>query len=125
MHSVDTDRFEEMVREAIDALPDNFRTQIANVDFGIEEWARPDDYARTRISPNATLLGVYRGIPLTRRGAHYNLALPDTIIIFQQPLQRLAHDEQDLAARVHHVVRHEVAHYFGISDARLHELDAY
>ncbi len=125
MHSVDPERFQEMVLQAIDALPENFRAKIANVDFGIEDWARPDDYARTKTSPSAMLLGVYRGIPLTRRGAHYNLALPDTIIIFQQPLERLARDEADLADRVHHVVRHEVAHYFGISDARLHELDAY
>lgn len=125
MQPVDTERFEELVRDAVDALPENFRAQIANVDFGIEDWARPEDYARTRTSPNAMLLGVYRGIPLTRRGAHYNLALPDTIIIFQQPLERLARDEADLADRVHHVVRHEVAHYFGISDARLRELDAY
>jgi predicted Zn-dependent protease with MMP-like domain len=53
------------------------------------------------------------------------MTLPDTIVIFQQPIMRLARDEADLEQRVRHVVHHEVAHYFGISDARLHELGAY
>jgi predicted Zn-dependent protease with MMP-like domain len=125
MYAVDRDTFVEMVARAMDDLPREFREQVANVDVAVEDAARPDDYARTRSPAGSTLLGVYRGIPLTRRGAHYNMALPDTIVIFQQPLQRLARDERDLEARVHRVVRHEIAHYFGISDERLHELEAY
>ena len=71
------------------------------------------------------LLGVYRGVPLTktRRLLQHDAARP--IVVFRQPLQRLARDEADLRDRVAHVVRHEVAHYFGISDARLREIDAY
>jgi predicted Zn-dependent protease with MMP-like domain len=53
------------------------------------------------------------------------MALPDTIVIFQLPIQRMARDEADLERRVARVVRHEIAHYFGISDERLHELEAY
>ena len=68
---------------------------------------------------------MYRGIPLTKRGSHYNMAMPDRSVIFRQPLQQLAFDQRDLADRVAHVVRHEVAHYFGISDERLREIDAY
>ena len=126
MHEVEPDKFAEMVLEAADALPEAFRDRIANLEFSVEDWARPDDYARTRTSPEtAMLLGVYRGVPLTKRGGGYNMTLPDRIVVFRGPLQRLARDEDDLRARVAHVVRHEVAHYFGISDERLRELEAY
>ena len=125
MQPIDPEIFTAMVFEAVEDLPAQYRAQLRNVDIHVEDWARPDDYARTKTGPGSTLLGVYRGIPLTRRGHWYNLALPDTIVIFSGPLTRLAHDEADLRRRVERVVRHEIAHYFGISDARLHELDAY
>jgi predicted Zn-dependent protease with MMP-like domain len=125
MFEVNRDAFVDMVQRALDELPEAFRERIANVDIAVEDAARPDDYARTHSPVGSTLLGVYRGIPLTRRGAHYNMALPDTIVIFQLPIQRMARDEADLERRVARVVRHEIAHYFGISDERLHELEAY
>jgi predicted Zn-dependent protease with MMP-like domain len=125
MFSVERDQFVAMVLRAVEGLPQTFRERMQNVDIAVEEFAPPEDYARTRTPARSTLLGVYRGVPLTRRGAHYNMTLPDTIVIFQQPIQRLAHDEASLEAQVRRVVRHEVAHYFGISDDRLREIEAY
>jgi len=125
MHEVERAAFEGMVARAVDELPEAFRERIANVEFAVEEWARSDDYARVETPPSSTLLGVYRGVPLTRRGAGYHMALPDRIVIFQGPLQRMARGDDDLYERVRHVVRHEVAHYFGISDERLREIEAY
>ena len=125
MVEVDDETFDAMVVRAIEALPAQFGERLANVEFGVEDAARPDDYARMRVAPGATLLGVYRGVPLTRRGARYNMALPDSIVIFRTPLRRIARDEADLYERIAHVVRHEVAHYFGISDDRLREIEAY
>lgn len=124
MVEVDREAFAELVREAIEALPHEFRERL-DVDIVVEDVARPEDYARTRTPSGSTLLGVYRGVPLTRRGGHYNMAVPDRIAIFQRPIERLARDEDDLAVRVRRVVLHEVAHYFGISDERLREIDAY
>lgn len=124
MVEIERGAFEELVRQAVDGLPAEFRERM-DVDIVVEDAAHPDDYARTRTGPGSTLLGVYRGVPLTRRGGHYNMAVPDRIAIFRLPIQRLARDPDDLAARVHRVVRHEVAHYFGISDERLREIDAY
>jgi predicted Zn-dependent protease with MMP-like domain len=124
MHEVTLEEFEAMVRRGVEALPEEFGERIANVEFSVEEIARRSDYA-LGTAHNATLLGVYRGVPLTRRGAYYNMIAPDRVVIFRQPLQRLARDAADLEARVHHVVRHEVAHYFGISDERLREIGAY
>ena len=125
MYEVDRGAFEKLVIEAVDGLPPDFRDRIANVEFTVEEVARPDDRARVGLPPGAELLGVYRGVPLPKRHAGYNMALPDRIAIFQAPIQQLARDEDDLRARVRHVVRHEIAHYFGISDDRLREIDAY
>jgi predicted Zn-dependent protease with MMP-like domain len=125
MHEVTIDEFTDIVRRAVDSLPPEFADHIANVDFAVEDWARPEDYARTRSPRGSALLGLYRGIPLTHRTTSYNFALPDAIVIFRGPLMRLASDADDLERRVRQVVRHEVAHYFGISDDRLREIDAY
>ena len=124
MYKVDRETFEGLVNAAVEGLPENFRRRVTNVEFVVEDVARGADYARLG-GPGKTLLGVYRGIPLTRRGRGYHMAFPDRIVIFQQPIQSLARNEADLAERVEHVVRHEIAHYFGISDERLREIDAY
>jgi predicted Zn-dependent protease with MMP-like domain len=124
MYELDRADFESIVMDAVHALPDEFRQRIANLEFAVEDWARPTDYAN--ITPaGSTLLGVYRGVPLPKRGAGYNMLLPDRIVIFQQPLQRIATDGADLVNRIQHVVKHEIAHYFGISDDRLREIEAY
>lgn len=125
MFEVDRGAFEEMVIEAVNGLPPDFGDRIANVEFTVEDRARPEDLGRIGVPAGATLLGVYRGVPLTKRGAGYHMALPDRIVVFQEPLQWLARDADDLRERVRHVVRHEIAHYFGISDDRLREIDAY
>ena len=122
---VPLERFEEMVADAVHALPAEFGDRIENVAFSVEEHARPTDYGLSERPRGSVLLGVYRGVPLTRRTSGYHMAAPDTIVIFRQPLQRMATSELDLASRVAHVVRHEIAHYFGISDERLREIDAY
>jgi predicted Zn-dependent protease with MMP-like domain len=76
--------------------------------------------------PDDRLLGLYQGIPLTRRGAYYNAALPDKISIYRGPLERLYGDDPErLRAETKRVVLHEIAHHFGISDARLIEIDRY
>jgi predicted Zn-dependent protease with MMP-like domain len=125
MYEIDREQFEAIVTDAVRALPDEFRDRLANLEFAVEDWARIDDYERTGSPAGSTILGVYRGIPLPKRGAGYNMTLPDRIVIFQQPLQRLSTDASDLADRIQHVVKHEIAHYFGISDDRLREIDAY
>jgi predicted Zn-dependent protease with MMP-like domain len=125
MIEIDRERFESIVLDTIDRLPPAFGERISNLEFAVEDWAQPQDYARSGSPAGSVILGVYRGIPLPKRNSGYNMTLPDRIVIFQQPLQRIAHDEADLAERIAHVVRHEIAHYFGISDDRLREIEAY
>ena len=108
--------FEELVRDALDALPDDLRTRLSNVAVVVEDeppFGQP-------------LLGLYQGVPLTRRSSFYGGVLPDKITIFRGPLERLyGGDAARLEREVKRVVLHEVAHHFGISDERLVELDRY
>jgi predicted Zn-dependent protease with MMP-like domain len=108
--------FEQWVEEAIDALPSDLRTAMSNVEIVIED------------EPPAgqPLLGLYQGVPLTRRTSGYGAVAPDKISIYRGPLERLyGGDSAALRSQIRRVVLHEIAHHFGISDERLHELDRY
>ncbi len=121
---MDRERFEELVRSAVEALPEQFQEQLSNVEFHVEDRPGPELLQRAGVR-SGTLLGLYTGVPVTRRGQGYNMALPDRILIFKEPIESLCRDDEAVAKRVAQVVRHEVAHYFGISDRRLHEIGAY
>ena len=108
--------FEQAVRDGLDSLPRELRASMANVGIVVED------------EPPAgmPLLGLYEGVPLTRRGAFYGGVLPDKISIYRGPLERLyGADRERLRLEIRRVVLHEVAHHFGISDERLIELDRY
>jgi predicted Zn-dependent protease with MMP-like domain len=112
-------RFEEMVADALDEIPEDLAREMDNVAVIVEDWPTPAQLQGRR----GTLLGLYEGIDLTRRSPiGYAGVLPDRITIFRGPLCSLARDEQDLAARVRVTLIHEVAHHFGIDDERLEEL---
>jgi predicted Zn-dependent protease with MMP-like domain len=114
----DRARFEELVAEALDALPAWVLERISNVEVIVEERPPRDE---------PYLLGRYHGIPLTeRRDWSYAGVLPDTITLYRRTIEREARgDEARLREVVIHTVEHEVAHHFGISDDRLRELGAY
>lgn len=106
--------FEELAAEALDGLPEWVREKLENVDVVIEDEPPPD-------MPN--LLGLYHGIPLTQRGVDYTWALPDRITLYRSTIEDEADGDPDELKRiVEETVVHEVAHFFGISDERLHEL---
>ena len=108
--------FEEYAQDALDSLPADLRAQMSNVEIVVED--EPPRGSR--------LLGLYQGIPLTRRGSYYGGVLPDKITIYRGPLVRLYGDDpKRLRREVRRVVLHEVAHHFGISDERLIEIDRY
>ena len=124
MPFVERERFEELVRQALDGLPEDIAQRMSNVDVEVQDWATPAQLVSARVPAGATLLGLYQGIPLTRRTSGYNLVPPDRITIFQGPLERAARSDDDLIEHVRDVVVHEVAHHFGISDARLREIES-
>lgn len=106
------DRFEELVGDALDLVPAELARAIDNVVVLIEP-RNPED-------PH--LLGLYHGIALTERDSHYGGALPDTITVYRDAILDICADEAEVVDEVAVTVIHEIAHYFGIDDARLHEL---
>jgi predicted Zn-dependent protease with MMP-like domain len=108
--------FEGSVQEALDSLPPDLRAHMSNVEIVVEE----------EPPPGQRLLGLYQGVPLTKRGSNYGAVLPDKITIYRGPLVRLyGQKPETLRLEVRRVVLHEVAHHFGISDERLIEIDRY
>jgi predicted Zn-dependent protease with MMP-like domain len=108
--------FEDLVEDAVASLPADLRGFMSNVAVVIEE--EPPG--------GLPLLGLYQGVPLTRRTTAYGAVPPDKITIYRGPLERLTGGDPDrLRAQVRRVVLHEIAHHFGISDERLRELDRY
>jgi predicted Zn-dependent protease with MMP-like domain len=107
----------ELVEDAVDSLPTEFRDRLENVEFVVEETPRGDE-----VPGGGLLLGLYQGVPLPHRGDGGFGNLPDRIVIFRRPIEARARSGADLADLVREVVIHEVAHYFGIDDDRLEEL---
>lgn len=120
------EEFEALVIEAVEGLPPFFRDRMRNVEVLTQAWPTPYDLASADVEPGHTLLGLYTGIPLTERTGGYNLVSPDTITLFQGPIENEAGPDREAIRRlVRHVTIHEFAHHFGISDDRLRELGAY
>jgi predicted Zn-dependent protease with MMP-like domain len=117
---MDRQRFEYLVAQAVNSLPKEFRARLENVDVVVED--RPDPQ-QSGIKPGHTLLGLYEGVPLTRRGSHYGMVTPDIITIFQKPIESMFRGEDRIIAEIQRVVKHEIAHHFGISDAKLDQLE--
>jgi len=111
---VPADRFEELVADALDEIPDELAQLVDNVVVVVEEG--PAD---------GSLLGRYDGVPLTERDGWYgtgDLVMPDRVTIFRRPICAMADDEAEVVRQVGITVVHEIAHHFGIDDDRLEEL---
>jgi predicted Zn-dependent protease with MMP-like domain len=109
---VDEETFGRLVELALDGIPDGLRREMNNVSIAVEDLGA---------SPN--LLGLYQGIPLTRRSTtSYAGVMPDRITIYRLPILRRCQTMDDVVRQVRITVVHEVAHHFGIGDERLHEL---
>ncbi len=120
---MDRARFEELVAEAVARLPADFCNRLENVDVVVEEWPSRRHLDSARLKRGHTLLGLYQGVPLTRRGRGYGLVAPDKITIFQRPIEAQCRDESEIRDRIQRVVRHEIAHHFGTGEATLAQLE--
>ena len=120
---MDRERFQWLVAKAVASLPEGFRTKLENVDVVVEDWPTQGQLAEVGLRHRQTLLGLYQGVPLTKRGIHYGLVPPDKITIFQKPIEAKCRHDARIIAEIQKVVRHEIAHHFGIGDARLKQLE--
>ena len=119
---MNSERFERLVAEAVDSLPEEFRLRLENIDIVVKERPSPGQLADLGLKRGDTLLGLYQGVPLTNRGRSYGLVAPDIITIFKKPIESQCSNDAEIMTEVRGVVQHEIAHHFGISDARLRHL---
>ena len=115
--------FEELVQRALRKLPRDFKDKIKNVAVVVEDWADDETLADVGIEPPDTLYGLYRGIDLTRRDSGYGNVLPDTVTIYQGPIEEDCDDEEEMAELVRETVVHEIGHYFGLDDETMHRIE--
>jgi predicted Zn-dependent protease with MMP-like domain len=111
MLDVAPERFEELVSEALDGLPQQLGGMMRNVAVTVEHDDGPP-----------SLLGLYRGVPLTWRTSHYAGVLPDHITIYRRAICAICQTDAEVVDQVRRTVVHEIGHHFGIGDQRLHEL---
>lgn len=111
-----------MVSRAIDGIPPPYIDRLQNVAFIIEDEPTPKQSAELGLRCQDLLFGLYEGVPLPRRQGTTKL-LPDKITLFKKPLEAVSHNIDDLAKRVKHTVWHEVAHYYGLNHAKIHEIE--
>ena len=123
---ISQEHFEDLVEEALESIPDTLWANIDNLAVVVEEWPTASQRASVGMKEHGLLLGLYEGIPLTVRSHAYGMVTPDKITIFRGSILRVCPPTDDaIRAQVRRTVLHEIAHHFGISDERMHELGAY
>lgn len=122
---MDSAAFELYVEEALDGLPEGLRERLSNVVIVVEDEPDPQTRRRAGVRHGGQLLGFYHGIPLPQRSRGYNMVTPDRISIYRLPILSVCRTRREVRETVRRVVRHEIAHHFGIGDDRLREIGAY
>ena len=116
-------KFEALVERALRRLPRRFKDKLSNIAVVVEDWADDETLADVGIDPPDTLYGLYRGVDLTRRDSSYGNVLPDTITIYQGPIEEDCDTPEEMAEVVRETVVHELGHYFGLDDDELHRIE--
>lgn len=122
MITLSESRFQALVDQALADLPPDILQHLDNVAVTVADWPSRSEMKRARVSHPRQLFGLYEGIPLTRRGRDYTLVTPDRIILYRGPLLAANRSLAALRAQVRRTVVHEIAHHFGIQEARIREL---
>ena len=118
-----TAKFLELVREAIDDLPEEIGDYLDNVDVVVTDVPTRAQLMSAGVRSPYTLLGLYEGVPHTQRGAGYNLQAPDKITLFQRPIESVCRDDAEIRQQVRHTLLHELAHHFGFDEDEIRELE--
>ena len=118
--------FETIVEGVLEELPKEFKDKLQNIDIVIEEELDMEAVKRLGLGAKGRLLGLYQGIPLKDRTHYYGMVMPDKITLYKQNIERSCEaGGSDIRGEIRHVIQHEIAHHFGISDKRLKDLDIY
>jgi predicted Zn-dependent protease with MMP-like domain len=119
---VDDAQFQELINQALQELPGEHVQNIKNVAILYEDVPTPEQREELKLHCDQTLLGLYQGIPLSRRQGMTRV-LPDKITLFKKPLESQADTEDELREAIRHTLWHEIAHYYGLDHKKIHELE--
>ena len=122
MYKISPQKFESLVHDTVDGLPKIHKDKIANVGFFVRDMPSEDQAKRSKLLPGQMLLGLYEGVPLSQRGGDLKL-LPDTITLFQIPIEMSSNSLDELKKQVQNTVWHEVAHYFGLNHEMINAIE--
>jgi predicted Zn-dependent protease with MMP-like domain len=111
--------FEQLVDEAIASLPDEVLGWLDNVAIVVGGWPTPEQMAQAGLRPGALLFGLYVGVPKIQRGFTYGETVPDKIVIFQGPIERVYRTPDQIREQVRKTVLHEIGHHFGLGEGDL------
>jgi predicted Zn-dependent protease with MMP-like domain len=120
MFELGPEEFEKVIAEAIDSLPDEFKTKLDNVDVVVEE-VPPREVAR-KLPRGTLLLGLYQGVPQKRRTSQYGLVLPDKISLFKRNIEAISSSREDIHAQIRKTLLHEIGHHFSLTDGELRRM---
>ncbi|MEO6110168.1 MAG: metallopeptidase family protein [Candidatus Saccharimonadales bacterium] len=115
--------FDQLITRAMDELPQEYIKGLVNVAIVYAD--EPDQYQAKKagLREGNLLLGLYEGIPLTKRGAGYTFVLPDKITLFKWAIMTVSHDEASFFEQIKRTLWHEIAHYYGLDHDRIHKLE--
>jgi len=119
---LEREEFEKVVEEVIESLPEIFREKLENLVIIVEDWPSNSDLKSLGLRSRDTLFGLYKGVPLTKRGALFGNFPPDCIVIFKKPLEKAFRDINDMKREIAKTVMHEIAHHFGFDEEMLRKL---
>ena len=122
MIEVSDDRFQELINIALGELPKKHVDNIKNVAILYQDEPTPDQRVQLELRNDQTLLGLYEGVPLSKRQGMPTV-LPDKITLFKLPLEHMASDEGELKEEIRHTLWHEIAHYYGLNHDQIHSLE--
>lgn len=124
MYTISDEQFEKMISRAMDEMPERYIKGLDNIAVTYADEPTLEQVEKLKLRDDGLLLGLYEGIPLTQRGAGYNLVLPDKITLFKKPIMALSSDEQAFYRQLKHTLWHEIAHFYGLDHDRIHEIEA-
>jgi len=120
--TMNKDKFEQLVREGIEAIPKRFLEKLDNVDVVIEDEPSPEQIKKLRLRKEAKLFGLYQGVPQTKR-RYYTWVMPDKITVFQKPIESVCSTDGQIKEQVKNTVWHEIAHHFGMDEERVRRVE--
>jgi predicted Zn-dependent protease with MMP-like domain len=116
-------KFEKLLLKAVNNLPQEFQEKLDNVDIIVDDLPSARQTKKLRLRQGSDLLGLYEGVPQTVRGQSYNLVLPDKITLFQKSIESICNSDKEIEAEITSVLKHEIAHHFGIDDNTLRKIE--